>query len=228
MQKNEIRLNYQEASQLVQVGRFDEALEILKEIDEIKPNTENILYLMAVCQAKAGRKDEALELCERLIQDFDHDNAKVLIKTLRVQVSPLGREKKKREPARKKEKPSSESVATSTDQEEVSPVSEPVEPEAAAVAADIPVSDSAEEKIEAAADVAAEGDAVVADENLPKKDITVEKTDAAIVQDNGDGATEALRMQRPLWLVLLWSSMLALLVAYLLYVYVVDPWLNPF
>ena len=82
MQKNEIRLNYQEASQLVQVGRFDEALEILKEIDEIKPNTENILYLMAVCQAKAGRKDEALELCERLIQDFDHDNAKVLIKTL--------------------------------------------------------------------------------------------------------------------------------------------------
>jgi tetratricopeptide (TPR) repeat protein len=228
VQKNEIRLNYQQANQLVQVGRFDEALEILKEIDGIKPNTENILYLMAVCQAKAGRKAEALELCERLIQDFDHDNAKILIKTLESRVSPLGREKKKRESARKKEDPSSEPVAPSADQEEASAVAEQAEPEAEAVAADNPDSVPAKEKIEDVNQVAAETDVAVADENLPEKDVTVEKMDAAVVQDDTNGSIGPTRMRRPLWLVLLWSSMLALLVAYLLYINVVDPWLNPF
>lgn len=227
MQKNEIRLNYQQANQLVQVGRFDEALEILKEINQIKPNTENVLYLMAVCQAKAGRKEDALELCERLIQDFDHDNAKILIKTISTQVSPLGREKKKREPERKKTQ-HSEDVVPSTDQEKTSSALEQSDSETENIAAGIPGEDSAEQTVEKIPAITEEGDTTAANESAPEKSTNDAKPDATEDEQNGDSAISKSGMRRPMWLVLLWSSMLALLAAYLLYVYLIDPWINPF
>jgi len=96
VQKHEIRLNYQQATQLAQVGRYDEALEILVELDEIKPNTEGILYLMAACQAKAGRKQEALKLCDRLIEEFDHEHAKQMKKRLTTRSATADRLKARR------------------------------------------------------------------------------------------------------------------------------------
>ena len=96
MQKHEVRLNYQQATQLAQVGRFDDALEILAELNEVKPNTEGILYLMAACHAKTGNKEEALKLCDRLIEEFDHEHAKQMKNRLTAKPTPLGSKQRKR------------------------------------------------------------------------------------------------------------------------------------
>ncbi len=94
MQKHEIRLNYQQATHLAQSGHYADALEILTELNEVKPDTEGVLYLMAACQAKVGREAEALELCERLIEQFDNELAKQMKERLTANLTITGPSKK--------------------------------------------------------------------------------------------------------------------------------------
>ncbi|MCK5862066.1 MAG: hypothetical protein KAH38_06255, partial [Candidatus Hydrogenedentes bacterium] len=49
-----------------------------------------------------------------------------------------------------------------------------------------------------------------------------------LVPDVKETKENVSRGQRPLWLVVLWSATLALISAYVLYVYILDPILNPF
>lgn len=78
MGNKELRLNYQEAVQLIRVGRFEEALTILKEIDRERPNVKNVLYPMAFCCEKLGYAEEGLDLCEQLIMEYDHEKARAI------------------------------------------------------------------------------------------------------------------------------------------------------
>lgn len=76
MGTKELRLNYQEAIQLIRVGRFEEALVLLKEIDRERPNVKNVLYPMAFCCEKLGYAEEGIDICDHLISEYDHSKAR--------------------------------------------------------------------------------------------------------------------------------------------------------
>lgn len=76
MGNKELRLNYQEAIQLIRVGRYEEALTLLKEIDRERPNVKNVLYPMAFCCEKLGYSEEGMDICDHLITEHDHAKAR--------------------------------------------------------------------------------------------------------------------------------------------------------
>ena len=78
MNSGELHLQYRYAIQLIKGQRYAEAYDVLKMIDQERPNTKNVLYALAVAADAIGMTDEALELCDRLIMEFDHDKAKVI------------------------------------------------------------------------------------------------------------------------------------------------------
>ena len=78
MNNNELYLQYRQAIQLIRVGRFEESLHILQEIDAERPETKNVLYALAVCCEMLGRTDEAVSLCDRLIVKCDHPKAQII------------------------------------------------------------------------------------------------------------------------------------------------------
>jgi tetratricopeptide (TPR) repeat protein len=75
---NELYLQYRQAIQLIRVGRYEESLRILQEIDAERPETKNVLYALAVCCEMLGRLDEAVALCDRLIAKYDHPKALII------------------------------------------------------------------------------------------------------------------------------------------------------
>ncbi len=72
----DIRLSYQEAIQLIRIGHYDAARNLLKRINEAQPNVKNVLYPLAVCCEYLDLVDEGLDYCDQLISLFDHDKAK--------------------------------------------------------------------------------------------------------------------------------------------------------
>lgn len=98
MRTQEVRLNYQEAIQLIRVGHYEEALELLYGVDKARPNVKNVLFPMVVCCEKLGHVEEALDYCDRLIKDHDHDKAKE-IKTRLLSSIPFPEEAEISQPA---------------------------------------------------------------------------------------------------------------------------------
>lgn len=236
MQTHEIRLNYQQATQLVQVGRYKEALEILSEIDGAKPNTETILYLMAVCHAKAGNKNEAVNLCERLVADFDHENAKKILKRLNGHSSTKSKAAKPSDTNAAAEQ-SDASLPENKDTPE-QPVNEEEQPSDSDNIDSLPPPELSDDSEINEDELPENAEQAQTDVDSPKssdiKSDTPEnetqeaiKPDAAEKQENVTAKNKG-RASRPLWLILLWSALLALIVAYVLYVYFLDPLLNPF
>ena len=78
MNNNELYLQYRQAIQLIRVGRYEESLHILQEIDAERPETKNVLYAMAVCCEMLGKTDEAIDLCDRLIAQHEHPKARII------------------------------------------------------------------------------------------------------------------------------------------------------
>ncbi len=78
MNNNELYLQYRQAIQLIRVGRYEESLHILQEIDTERPETKNVLYALAVCSEMLGRTDEAIDLCDRLIAKYEHSKARII------------------------------------------------------------------------------------------------------------------------------------------------------
>ncbi|HPK23918.1 MAG TPA: hypothetical protein PLJ95_02375 [Candidatus Hydrogenedentes bacterium] len=74
----DIRLSYQEAIQLIRIGHYDAARNLLKRINEAQPNVKNVLYPLAVCCEYLDLVDEGLDYCDQLISLFDHDKAKMI------------------------------------------------------------------------------------------------------------------------------------------------------
>lgn len=78
MDKNELSVLYKQAIHLVKVGKYTEGLSILADIDRERPNVKGVLYPMAVCLEMTGRFEEALELCDRLVTEFDEPKGAVI------------------------------------------------------------------------------------------------------------------------------------------------------
>ncbi len=78
MTVDDLYVLYRQAIQLIRVGRNEDALALLREIDRERPATKNVLYPMAVCLEMLGRFDEALDCCGRLIAEHDSEKARVL------------------------------------------------------------------------------------------------------------------------------------------------------
>lgn len=78
MTVDELYVLYRQAIQLIRVGRNEDALALLREIDRERPGTKNVLYPMAVCLENLGRFEEALACCGRLITEHDSEKARLM------------------------------------------------------------------------------------------------------------------------------------------------------
>lgn len=75
MKNKEATERFQEADTLYRAGDYAQALENLESINDAFPGERRILYPLARCYARMDRDEEALAICERLIDDFDFDKA---------------------------------------------------------------------------------------------------------------------------------------------------------
>jgi hypothetical protein len=66
---------FQKAGTLYKEGNYTEAILLLDQLNEAFPNTRRVLYPRARCLAKLGRKDEALALCDELINVHQYEPA---------------------------------------------------------------------------------------------------------------------------------------------------------
>lgn len=69
---------FKQADQLFRDERYQEALTVLEELNQHHPNAKNIMYPAAMCLDKLGRSQEALPLCDHLIQSFQDPRAEAL------------------------------------------------------------------------------------------------------------------------------------------------------
>jgi hypothetical protein len=66
---------FKEADSLFRSGRYQEAMQVLVELDRSFPHTKNILFPMALCLEKLGCPGEAEQMCDRLIAQFGDQRA---------------------------------------------------------------------------------------------------------------------------------------------------------
>lgn len=78
MDAQESKQKFQQADQLYRAGRYQEALDLLDELNRAYPNAKNVLYPAALCLKKLGRDREALPICEQLIARFQDPRAQEL------------------------------------------------------------------------------------------------------------------------------------------------------
>jgi predicted esterase len=63
------------ADTLYRQGRYQDALSLLDGVDREFPRTRNVMYARALCLAGLGRKNEAVELCDALLERFAEPRA---------------------------------------------------------------------------------------------------------------------------------------------------------
>lgn len=73
---------FEEADQLYRDLRYADSLAILDRLNEAFPNKHRILFPRARCLAKLGQFQEALDLCQALVNEHDYDKARPLLRTL--------------------------------------------------------------------------------------------------------------------------------------------------
>ncbi|NUM52180.1 MAG: hypothetical protein HUU46_00925 [Candidatus Hydrogenedentes bacterium] len=97
--KTDAREKFKQADQLFRDKRFPEALTVLDELDKQFPDTKNVIYPRAMCLARVGRYDEALDLCRQLKVEFgDPRGEKLMGKIGDLRKAQLQKEKEKTEP----------------------------------------------------------------------------------------------------------------------------------
>ncbi len=66
---------FKQADELYCTGRYQEAMQVLSELNRRYPNTKNILYPLALCLEKLQRTDEAVLICDQLTALFQDPRA---------------------------------------------------------------------------------------------------------------------------------------------------------
>lgn len=61
---------FKQADALFKQGQYEQALQILEQLNRAFPNEKNILYPAALCCERLGRKQVALQLCQQLLEQF--------------------------------------------------------------------------------------------------------------------------------------------------------------
>jgi hypothetical protein len=73
MDRSQAQEFYVIAQQCYQEGRYDEALEHLRTLDAHFPDNHRVLRAQARTLAKMGRREEALSICEHLLEEFQYE-----------------------------------------------------------------------------------------------------------------------------------------------------------
>lgn len=68
---------------------YNEALQVLNQLNQAHPGTKNILFPMAQCMARTNRMDDAKKICDFLVEKFDHPGAKQMIPQLQAVPDPM-------------------------------------------------------------------------------------------------------------------------------------------
>ena len=75
MDKTSAEMRFNEADRLYREGRFAASLDLLTDLDARFPNRKNIMFPIARCLSKLGRREEALHICNNIVDRFDYDRA---------------------------------------------------------------------------------------------------------------------------------------------------------
>lgn len=78
MDAREGQKKFRRSDRLYREGRYQEALDLLGELNQAYPNAKNVMYPAAMCLEKLGRPDEALPYCEELIRQYQDPRAEKL------------------------------------------------------------------------------------------------------------------------------------------------------
>lgn len=96
--RKEAREKFRKADQLFREKNFSAALVVLDELDKEFPDTKNVLYPRAMCLARVGRYDEALDLCRQLKVEFgDLRGEKLMAKISTLRKAEADKEKQKKD-----------------------------------------------------------------------------------------------------------------------------------
>ncbi len=99
MRSREARDKFNEADRLYREKQYADALVVLDDLDKEFPDTKNVLYPRAMCLARVGRFDEALDLCRQLKVEFgDPRGEKLMGKVSALRKALVEKEKKKQAP----------------------------------------------------------------------------------------------------------------------------------
>ena len=97
--KTDAKEKFKHADQMFREKNFPAALETLDELDKEFPDTKNVLYPRAMCLARVGRFDEALDLCRQLKVEFgDPRGEKLMAKISDLRKAQIQKEKEKKDP----------------------------------------------------------------------------------------------------------------------------------
>lgn len=75
MDKAQAEVLFTQADDLFSSNQYAEALAILDRLDAAYPNTRRIMYPRARCLGELGRYEEALQLCDEIIEQFEYTPA---------------------------------------------------------------------------------------------------------------------------------------------------------
>lgn len=78
MNPQEAQQRFQQADALFRQGRLQEALGMLVDLDRAFPGSKNILFPMALCYERLGHPTEAIQIADRLLQQFHDPRAEAL------------------------------------------------------------------------------------------------------------------------------------------------------
>ena len=92
MDAQEGQHQFHQADALFRAGDYEQALEKLQQLARVYPDQPRLLYPMALCLAKLGRSDDALQICDVLLRDHGYEKARglkhSLLETVRVPGGP--------------------------------------------------------------------------------------------------------------------------------------------
>jgi hypothetical protein len=104
--KTDARDKFKHADQMFREKNFPAALETLDELDKEFPDTKNVIYPRAMCLARVGRFDEALDLCRQLKVEFGDPRGETLMtKISDLRKAQIQKEKEKKDPMSQSRKP---------------------------------------------------------------------------------------------------------------------------
>ena len=80
--RNEAERLFHEADKLYREQRFADSLDILDRLNVMYPNKHRVMFPRARCLAKLGKFDDALTVCQTLVEEHDYDKARPLLDKL--------------------------------------------------------------------------------------------------------------------------------------------------
>jgi len=89
MDAQQSKAAFNKAGQHFQNQQYNEALQILNQLNKANPGNKDILYPMSQCMVKTDRLESAQKICDFLIEKFDHAGAKKVAGEIQAANDPM-------------------------------------------------------------------------------------------------------------------------------------------